>query len=217
MSRSSTPRVTQAWSESDSPTKPMPKFVLADASRLVEQAREQDEDQTVMMGAEENKKLLANVLALGQAAQPRPNTDDEPTLDTPAPLSNPDVILAAAALDLTLPLPLEPSAATPVPAPAPMPVRSAVAAPPVAPLNLQPPLAVALTLPAIVAVAPVSSIRPRITPQLAQAARVARVQEDFRRAPALQAPKRNLNVLVVGIWAFALSLCGVLMFLAMSG
>ena len=206
-------RTTKAWAESDVPTRPMPRFVLADASRLLQEAREHDQDQTVMMGAEENEQLLANARALGQGAAR--NTDDEPTLDTPVPLSHPDVMKAALALDLPVPL-----SATPIPMPAPPP---AVAMPPVAvtlpPVALRAVAVVAfpVALNAVVPAAPVSCTRARITPQLAQAARDARAMEDLRRTSTMRPASRNVQtVVVVGIWAFALSLCGVLMFLAMS-
>jgi hypothetical protein len=197
----------------EQPTKRLPMltpFALAqEARRLDEEARKRDEaaraalddERTVTIGAEENERLLASVLALGAEArkaeaQPRGlvrderyTTDDEPTLDAPSPVTS--VQAKSPAVDT---------------------LRALAAVPEIA---------AAPATPAAFVSEPVSGFRPRITPELAKAAREAHAAEDARlRSGAtftIRLAKRTTETyLVAGIWAMALSLIAVLMFMASS-
>jgi hypothetical protein len=71
-------------------TRPFPKFnpfdLEAEARRLDSLAcAHDDSDSTLMIGAEENQRLLASAFALGEAAVSRPAHDDEPTRALRAP------------------------------------------------------------------------------------------------------------------------------------
>ncbi len=64
-----------------------------------------DAESTLMIGAEENKRLLATAFALGEARASRPTDDDEPTVATRAP----HLFLVP---DMQLELEIEPAPAT---------------------------------------------------------------------------------------------------------
>ena len=162
-----------------------------------------------------------------------PANQEEPTLDAPAP-SSPDATAILSApravsvtarppalkvLVITRPAPIH----TPRSAVAPSAVISAVAAPVAFP-RTAPALVMSLAAPAPAATAlvapPPSGLRRKITPELARSARELRSAEDRRRGAAtftIRMPKRNVqNYVVAGIWAMALSLLAVLMFMATS-
>lgn len=246
-----------SWAEDKNPTRPLPTFRLeeearrldaaaaaASASASAASAARFDEDATVTVSAEENKKLLASVFAAAsgeRAPSPlgdRPCTEDDPTLDAPSP-SSPDLLAMAAlqrqvritarppalkSLVITRPAPIN----TPRPAVAPAAVIANVATQPLEFPRAAPPLCMALVASAPASspaplsspAMPPSGFRPRITPELAQAARSAREGGEVRRSAAtfkIRFPKRNMTTYVVaGIWAMALSLIAVLMFMATS-
>jgi hypothetical protein len=206
-----------------------------------------DEDATVTVSAEENKKLLASVFAgaAGASSERSPSplgdwpcTEEDPTLDAPSP-SSPDLLALAAlqrqvritarppalkSLVITRPAPVN----TPRPSVAAAAVIANVATQPLEFPRAAPPLFMALVAqppasspaPLASAAVPPSGFRPRIAPELAQAARSARGVGEARRSSAtfkIQLPKRNMTTYVVaGIWAMALSLLAVLMFMATS-
>jgi len=105
------------WAEDKSPTRPLPRLSLEDAVRRLDQAFAA-EDATVTVSPEQNKELLASAFAdappgpLGDASDHAYNTDDEPTLDAPAPASSPEVLAAlsfprtAPALVMSMPAPV---------------------------------------------------------------------------------------------------------------
>jgi hypothetical protein len=220
----------------EQPTRPLPKFVLAEEARRLDAANARDdEDRTVTVSADENKKLLESVFAAapdGTMPTDRANTDDEPTLDAPSPVADP-------AFDAAPPRPVRVTARPPAlrtlvitkPAPSRMPAPAAIlspqAVPPAPPpfpraapaLVMTPALIAPPAAPAVVA-APVSGFRPKITPELANAARVVRDAEERRRKDVtftIRLPKRSAQTyLVAGIWAMALSLFVVLMLMATS-
>ncbi|MDB4938778.1 MAG: hypothetical protein JWP87_5750 [Labilithrix sp.] len=228
----------------EQPTRRLPKFILAEEARRLDMASERDEDATVTIGAEENKKLLASVFAAAPAPAPapgrdergdRPNTDDEPTLDAPCPIVDGMPAFEAApprpvcitarppalrTLVITKPAPARKT--TPV---APAATISPDAVPPSFP-RAAPSLVMtlaAIAAPAIIpaaVVAPVSGFRPKISPELRKAVRDLREAEDRRRSATtfrVYLPKPNAQTYVVaGIWAMALSLLAVLMFMATS-
>jgi hypothetical protein len=211
-----------------------------------------DDDATVTVSAEENKKLLASVFAGAVAASnggslgDRPCNEEDPTLDAPSPSS--PAGMAVAALPRPVRITARPPALKSLVITRPAPIHSprlsdapgavVVANGATQPLEFPraaPPLFMALVAPASApspapfpaacspaAVAP-SGFRPRITPELAQAARDARDAREggeIRRSAAtfkIQLPKPNTTTYVVaGIWAMALSLIAVLMFMATS-
>jgi hypothetical protein len=271
----------------EQPTKRLPMltpFDLAqEARRLDEEARKRDEaarereeagraahgalddERTVTIGADENKRLLASVLAHGDHAGARPedhrplvrddryDTDDEPTLDAPSPVTSLHVQGEREREPTPVPVPVRITARPPAlraivftrPAPAPAPkstpraevspiaVISPCAVPPMeAPsstpavnalraLAAVPAIAATPAAPAVFVTAPASGFRARITPELAKAARELHAAEDARlRGEAtftIRLPKRSEETyLVAGIWAMALSLIAVLMFMASS-
>ena len=71
-------------------TRPLPRLTPFD---LEEEARRLDalacafdeSDSTLMIGADENRRLLENAFALGEASAARPAHDDEPTIAARAP------------------------------------------------------------------------------------------------------------------------------------
>jgi hypothetical protein len=245
------------WAEDKNPTRPLPLFRLEEEARRLDLAAAQqsaryDEDATVTVSAEENKKLLASVFAaaagINQDAietlpgpvddpEDHPAKDDEPTLDAPAP-SSPEAVAAMSAprpvrvtarppalkmLVITRPAPIH----TPRSSVAPSAVISAAAvAGPLAFPRISPALVMSLDAPAPAAAPaafvapPPSGFRRKITPELARSARDLREAEDRRRSAAtftIRLPKRNVqNYVVAGIWAMALSLLAVLMFMATS-
>jgi hypothetical protein len=227
-----------AWSESESPTRPLPVFRLEEEARRLDEAAAAasaaaaksaacGEDATVTVSAEENLKLLASVFAGASndatnasnasessdagpvtkrsSVAPYRNTDDEPTLDASAP-STPEALAAVSmqrpvrvtarppALKMLVitrppPAPHKPRASV-VPAPAPAPA-AASRTDASAPLGDSP-----------------SGLHLRID---RVASRPAPATYPIRRA------KRDMQTyLVVGIWAMALSLLAVLMFMATS-
>ena len=244
------------WAEDRSPTRPLPLFRLEEEARRLDLAAaaasaRYDEDATVTVSAEENKKLLASVFAAAAAGinqdaietlpgpiddpEDHPANEEAPTLDAPAPapsspganaiLSAPRAVSVTArppalkVLVITRPAPIH----TPRSAVAPSAVISAVAAPVAFP-RTAPALVMSLAAPAPAATAlvapPPSGLRRKITPELARSARELRSAEDRRRGAAtftIRMPKRNVqNYVVAGIWAMALSLLAVLMFMATS-
>jgi hypothetical protein len=267
----------------EQPTKPLPMltpFDLAqEARRLDEEARERDEEarkrdeavraaraelddeRTVTIGAEENKRLLASVLAVGDHAaahaaerralvrDERYNTDDEPTLDAPSPVTS----LQVQGEPEPTPVPVRITARPPAlraivltrPAPVPAPKSTsraevspnAVISPRAVPameaasstpavnalraLAAVPAIAATPAAPAVFVTPPASGFRARITPELAKAARELHAVEDARRRGeatfTIRLPKRSKETyLVAGIWAMAVSLIAVLMFMASS-
>jgi hypothetical protein len=249
------------WAEDKNPTRPLPLFRLEEEARRLDLAAEKasasasaryDEDATVTVSAEENKKLLANVFAAAaginqDAIETLPGSIDdpedhaanheEPTLDAPVPWS-PEALEATSAprpvrvtarppalkmLVITRPAPTQ----TPRSAVAPSAVISTAAvAAPVAFPRTAPALVMSLAAPvptpapAALVAPPPSGLRRKITPELARNARDLRVAEDRRRSEAtftIRLPQRNVqNYVVAGIWAMALSLLAVLMFMATS-
>jgi len=218
-----------AWSESESPTRPLPVFRLEEEARRLDEAAAAasaaaakaaacGEDATVTVSAEENLKLLASVFAGASndashasesseagpvtkrsSVAPYRNTDDEPTLDAPAP-STPEALAAVSMqrpvrvtarppalkmLVITRPPPPHTPRASIVPASAPAPADAAASLVPSS-----------------------SGLHLRID---RAESRPAAVTYPIRRA------KRDMQTyLVVGIWAMALSLLAVLMFMATS-
>jgi hypothetical protein len=245
------------WAEDKNPTRPLPLFRLEEEARRLDLAAAKasaryDEDATVTVSAEENKKLLASVFAAAAGinqdaietlpgplddAEEHPAKDNEPTLDAPAP-SSPEAIATMSApgpvrmtarppalkmLVITRPAPTH----TPRSALGPSAVISTAAVPgPLAFPRTSPAFVTSLTAPAPAAVPavfvapPPSSLRRKITPELARTARDLREADDRRRSSATfttRMPKRNVqNYVVAGIWAMALSLIAVLMFMAAS-
>lgn len=197
-------------------------FHLPDEARRVEEhlasQRQRDEDATVTIGAEENRKLLASVFSYGADREPGPNTDDEPTLDAPVPA------VALEAMRQLTPVPAEPKRMT-----RPPPLRGLILTSPpprstprreVAPEAV---IALAdLPRPAkpLVIEPPASGWRKKLDPDVAQAGREERDAEARRRTTAtfaIHLPKRDTETLVVaGIWATALSLIAFLMFIVSS-
>jgi hypothetical protein len=240
------------WAEDKSPTRPLPLFRLEEEARRLDLAAAKasarhDEDVTVMVTAEENKKLLASVFAAAAGInqdlietlpgpiddpEDHPANEDEPTLDAPAH-SSPETIAIVSApravsvtvrppalkmLVITTPAPIQ----TPQSAVAPS--ADAVAAPFAFP-RAAPALVMSFaapapaSAPAAIVAPPPSGLRRRITPELARSARDLREAEDRRSAATCttRLPKRNVqNYVVAGIWAMALSLLAVLMFMATS-
>jgi len=165
------------WAEDKTPTRPLPVFRLEDEARRLDRAAalasmRRNDDATVTVSPE-NMKLLASVFADQTAPERMPsplgvfhNSDDEPTLDAPAP-SSPEAIAAMSAS---------------------RPAR----------VTARPP---ALKMLVITRPAPVS--RP--------------VSASPSATSTIRLPKRDLQTyLVAGIWAMALSLIAVLMFMATS-
>ena len=244
------------WAEDNNPTRPLPTFRLEEEARRLDLAAARasvryDEDATVTVSAEENKKLLAGVFAAAAAIdqnaietlpgpvddpQGHPAKDDEPTLDAPAP-SSPEAIASMSAprpvsmmarppalkmLVITRPAPIH----TPRGAVPPSAVITAAVAGPVAFPRTAPALVMSLAAPApapapaAFVAPPLSGLRRKITPELARSARALRDAEVRRPSAgtfAIRLPKRNVqNYVVAGIWAMAVSLLAVLMFMATS-
>jgi hypothetical protein len=167
------------------------------------------------------------------------NSDDEPTLDAPVP-SSPEVISAIAAM--TSPGPVRVTARPPMlkslvftrPAPARSPRASVAPAAVISQLPTEP-LALPRSAPSLVMSTsefePASPSTPlaldappsgahRIAPERAQTARDLRDTEDgCRSEPTIMSRRRKRSVqtyVVAGIWAMALSLIALLMFMATS-
>lgn len=214
------------WAEDKNPTRPLPVFRLEEEARRLDKQAEAaaarcDEDATVTVSAEENLRLLASVFP----ADAR-NTDDEPTLDAPAPTS-PEAMAAMAAMARPARVRARPPALTslvitrpaPVSTPRPSVVPAAVisraavprSSPAISPVEAGPPPAVL--------VPPPSGLRPRITPEMVAAARGLRdAEEADRMAPSRsRVKKRDMQTyLVAGIWAMALSLIALLVLMTTS-
>lgn len=210
-----------SWSEDKNPTRPLPMF------RLEEEARRLD--QAAAMSCDDDAGGYAN-------------SDDEPTVDAPVP-SSPEVISAIAAM--SSPRPVRVTVRRPVvtplvitrPAPT-RPPRASVA--PAAVISqlipLEPPpfpriapfLVMTMPEPALETpstpaawVAPPSGFRRKITLELAETARPRPDTEDGRRSEVrlmVRLPKKRdvQTYVVAGIWAMALSLIALLMFMARS-
>lgn len=166
----------------DLATRPLPRLtpfdLEAEARRLDALACALDDsDSTLMIGADENKRLLASAFAL-EARGSRPAHDDEPTVAARAPH-----------------LFLVPSVEVEV-EPAPATLRMLVAIPPAA----VPP--------------PPSGMRPRITSEVARAARDVHASAAPRAAAATAStwlPRTTSETwVVVAIWSMALSLIALL-------
>jgi len=209
----------------EQPTRPLPRLVLADLVRHLDDANArsesaQAEDATVTVSAEENRKLLEHVFAMEEApTQPveRPSHDDEPTLAASSP--------ASATRMTARPPPLSMIVLT-KPAPSRAPVTpAAIISPEVVPPST-PRVAPALFMPAEVPVvslafvpSPVSESRPRITAELAKRPREQSAVEGRQPIATffLRLPKPGPQTyFVAGIWAMALSLFLVLMLMATS-
>ncbi len=186
-----------------------------------------NDDATVNIAPAQTQKLLASLFASGP--MDGPNTDDEPTLDAPAPVA---ALAAAAALAATPALDSAASARRPsTRAPA---LRALVLTPPpvsarsprsssrlaIAPAavivaaGLPDPGAIPVRFATPVPPAPSSGLRRKLPSSLVQSERVAREVEDRSRhsktfAIRLPEPSPQLYV-VAGIWATALSLLSLL-------
>jgi len=221
-----------AWAESESPTRPLPVFRLEEEARRLDEAAAAasaaaakaaacGEDATVTVSAEDNLKLLASVfqgassdaphaaeasdsgpVTLRSPLAPLPNTDDEPTLDAPAP-SSPEALAA-----LALQCPVRVTARPPA-------LKMLVITRPPPPHTPR-----ASTVPAVPHIEPSSGLHLKLDPEAARAAWDDRAAEERRRVAAsypTRRKKRDMQTyLVVGIWAMALSLLAVLMFMATS-
>lgn len=227
--------VLESPPSSEPATRRMPAFSLAEEARRVDEARrleeerrvseprlDIDEDATVTVGAEEHRKLMESAFAVfgSERAPGRPNTDDEPTLDAPSPGVSAQLI---ASLGMS---PAAPPARVTARPPA---LRALVLTPPPAPKAgvhpgvspaARPTLVPRTTPQPAFVVAPVSGYRPKVTAEMARAARQARIDEEHRLHEAaftVRMPTRNAETLVVaGIWAVAFSLIAVLMIMATS-
>lgn len=205
-----TSRHHAAIDDHEQPTRRKPAFDLAAESRRLDEAHAADQDATVTIGAEENRRLLASVFALASDLESHPNTDDEPTLDAPAPVLVGGVLCdepparparvsarppALRSFVFTSPAPVAAvrapkSTARLAVAPEAIISLSAVPAAPSTFARPQPSLVMMVSAqaqaPAFANVAvPPSGRRRRITPQLAEAAREVREAEERR---ALQRP-----------------------------
>lgn len=211
--------------ETEQPTRRLQAFNLPEEARRVEEhgrglaasGRTDDDDATLNVAPEETAKLLASVFGLGQE-RPR-STDDEPTLDAPSPVGPPSgtrVSARAPALRaLVLTPPPSPARSSSRLAVAPVAVVTSACAPEpnAIPVRFTTPIP-----PPPVVTAPESGWRRKVEPQLAQAARSSREDEERRRGATtftLHLPKPTTqNFVVAGIWATALSLFAVLMVMA---
>jgi len=236
-------RQVSGWAESESPTRPLPVFRLEEEARRLDEAAAAasaaaaaaesaaaegasrcGEDATVTVSAEENLKLLASVFAGASndapdardasdvsdsgpvtkrsSVGPSRNTDDEPTLDAPAP-SSPEALAA-----LALQCPVRVTARPPA-------LKMLVITRPPPPHTPR-----ASTVPAVPHIEPSSGLHLKLDPEAARAAWDDRAVEERRRVAAsypTRRKKRDMQTyLVVGIWAMALSLLAVLMFMATS-
>ena len=214
-----------SYAESDSPTRPLPVFRLEEEARRLDEAAAAasaaaakgaacGEDATVTVSAEENVKLLASVFAGAandasdagpvtkrSSVAPYRNTDDEPTLDAPAPAASPEALAA---------LSMQP------------PVRVTARPPALKMLVItRPPPPPHTPRASIVAAAPIVAAAAPVAPAAPSSGLHLRVEPEERRRAAVTYPllrsKRDMQTyLVVGIWAMALSLLAVLMFMATS-
>jgi hypothetical protein len=202
-------------------------------------------DSTLSVSAADNAKLLSSHFSGAPGERmPSPtgepaNSDDEPTLDAPVP-SSPEVISAIAAMSSPRPVRVtaRPPALTSLVFTRPAPPRSPRASvAPAAVISQLPkePLAFPRSAPSLVMstsefqpappstppalIAPPSGSH-RIAPERAQTARDRHDTEDGRRSePTLMSRRRKRHVqtyVVAGIWAMALSLIALLMFMATS-
>lgn len=185
-------------------TRPLPTVtpfdLIAEARRLDALAaqRDEDADSTLMLGVEENRRLLASAFALGESrVGSRPAHDDEPTLAAPAPH-----LFLVQSLDLEVEPPPETlRMAIPIPA---------AAVPPGVVLPAAVPTPAAVPPPA-------SGMRPRLTSERVRSGRQAHASEAPRRTArkASWLPRGSAETwVVVGIWAMALSLIAILLFMA---
>jgi hypothetical protein len=246
------------WAEDKNPTRPLPTFRLEEEARRLDLAaasasERDDQDATVTVSAEENKKLLASVFAAAAAGginqdaietlpgpiddpEDHPANAEDPTLDAspPSPPSSSAQVSAAMSRPVTVSMTARPPALKMLvitrPAPAHAPRSSVTPSAVVSPAGVSPPIAFPRTAPAFVmslapapapavlVAPPPSGVRARITPELARTARDLRAVEDRRQIAstfAIRRPLRNVqNYVVAGIWAMALSLLAVLMFMA---
>ncbi len=216
-----------AWSESESPTRPLPVFRLEEEARRLDEAAAAasaaaaraaacGDDATVTVSAEDKMKLLASVFAGASndashashashaseassdagpvtkrsSVAPYRNTDDEPTLDAPAP-STPEALAA-----LSMQRPVRVTARPPA-------LKTLVITRPPPPPH---------TPRASLATAPTPSSSSGLHLRIDRAdSGPAAATYPFRRS------ERDMQTyLVVGIWAMALSLLAVLMFMARS-
>ena len=206
------------WAEDKNPTRPLPVFRLEEEARRLDQAAEKaaalaavrcDDDATVTVSPEDNERLLASLFP-GAASEKMPSplgegdlrcSDDEPTLDAPAPASPEALAWLSAARPVRVtarPAALKMLVIT-KPAPPPHTPRASTGPDAASPIALAP-IALAPVALALVAGPPESGFRPRIAPSF---------------APRL--PKRDTTTYVVaGIWAMAISLIALLMFMATS-
>lgn len=205
-----------SWSEDKNPTRPIPVF------RLEDEARRLDRAAIAAMRKDDDLTELAN-------------SDDEPTLDAPAP-SSPEAIAAMStprpvrvtarppalkSLVITRPAPTQ----TPRASVAPAAVLRQVATEPLAFPRSAPLLVMSISARAPAStpaafVSPPSGSHRKITPEQARTARDLGNTEDRRRSEGtftVRLRKRDVQTyLVAGIWALALSLFAVLMFMATS-
>ena len=229
MSLSSAAVVERAATTDKSPTRPLPRLTLEAAARQLDEALA-NEDATLTVSPEANEKLLASAFEaappspLGDASRDEHNTDDEPTLEAPAPGSSPEALAALALAEATpRVVRIRPRACALrtllITKPASMPAPSGGVAP--APIALPsfprsaPSLVMSMSTPVPAANNPAASgVRRRIEPELVQAARVARRKEPTS-AISLLTPKL-VTYVVAGIWATALALMALLTFMVTS-
>ena len=210
------------YSVSAQPTRKMPKFVLdEEARRLFEQPSVNREDATVTISADENRKLLASLFTDDETPTNRPSSDDEPTLDAPAPVSGTRETEPAPAM-APAPVAARPRGLRSLVLTTPMPTRAVtpsfarhsrpVEMPPLAPVSPLAPMPLPWVAPAAFVGPSVPSCRPMVTPATPAVTPVRPVV-----ATAVHVPKRNqATYLVAGIWTLALSLLAVLTFIAAS-
>ena len=220
-----------AWSESESPTRPLPVFRLEEEARRLDEAAAAasaaaakaaacGDDATVTVSAEDNLKLLASVFAgasndASHAAEvsdtgpvtkrssvaPSLCTDDEPTLDAPAP-STPEA-LASVSMKRPVRVTARPPALKTL----------VITRPPPAPHTPR-----ASIVPALATAEATEAPAPLVASSSGLHLRIDRVESrpaatTYRN---LRSTRDMQTYLVVGIWAMALSLLAVLMFMATS-
>ena len=173
-------------------TRPLPRLTPFD---LEEEARRldalacalDDSESTLMIGADENRRLLATAFALGEASAARPAHDDEPTVAARAPH-----LFLVPSLPVEAEVEVEPAPAT---------LRMLVALPAAA---VPPPSGERARIPPHVALA-TGEIHPPRAPRTAPKAEAARLPQGT-----------DQKWTVVAIWAMALSLFALLMLLVRS-
>lgn len=214
----------------EQPTRRLQAFHLP-AEALPEAADQPvgNDDATVNIAPAQTQQLLASVFAFG--AMHGRNIDDEPTLDAPAPVT-PRVPAAPAASAAAVAPTITPSRPMRAPAlralvltPPPITARSPQSAPRIAVAAAAvitaaggpDPAAIPVRFATPVPPAPMSGWRRKLPSSLVAAARVARDHEDRRRAAktfAIAARRSPQLYVVAGIWAMALSLLALLIFMA---